>query len=82
MQHPLASGVFEEDIRCERRGAMSFLASLLCPGSTVIQMLQPLRTVLLNEAIGSYQPTVLWVLWSCPVATPHVSLFKDPVLAP
>lgn len=84
MQHPFACGVFEDNFRCrgERRGAMSFLARLPCSCRAGIQMLQPLRTALLDEARGGHQPLVLWVLRSCPMAAPCVSLFKDPVLAP
>lgn len=84
MQHPFACGVFEDNFRCrgERRGAISFLARLPCPCRAGIQMLQPLRTALLDEARGGHHPLVLWVLWSCPMAAPCVSLFKDPILAP
>lgn len=82
MQHPFACGVFEDNFRCrgERREAMSFLARLPCRAG--IQMLQPLRTALLDEARGGHQPLVLWVLWSCSMAAPCVSLFKDPILTP
>lgn len=84
MQHPLACGIFEEDISCigEKKRAMSFLANFLCPGSAGIRMLWPLRTALLNEGRGTHQPYVLWVLWSCHVALPCISLSKGPVLAP
>lgn len=59
--------VFLKKISDETRGAMSFPASLLCPGSAGIQMLQPPGTAILNEARGGHQPLVLWVLWRCPV---------------